>query len=114
MLIAFCKACGAGEEGNARVICVVPVHYVYWIGENAMMKNGYPEPFAVTADFISLNGAQFFLGCLSIPTSLFLYVIFLCCDCIILYDILIMCVGDVVQCCTVFCRASPRLLLLCL
>ena len=79
-----------------------------------MMKNGYPEPFAVTADFISLNGAQFFLGCLSIPTSLFLYVIFLCCDCIILYDILIMCVGDVVQCSTVFCRASPRLLLLCL
>ena len=79
-----------------------------------MMKNGYPEPFAVTADFISLNGAQFFLGCLSIPTSLFLYVIFLCCDCIILYDILIMCVGDVVQCCTVFCLASPRLLLLCL
>ena len=79
-----------------------------------MMKNGYPEPFAVTADFISLNGAQFFLGCLSIPTSLFLYVIFLCCDCIILYDILIMCVGDVVLCCTVSCRASPRLLLLCL
>ena len=85
MLIAFCKACGAGEEGNARVICVVPVHYVYWIGENAMMKNGYPEPFAVTADFISLNGAQFFLGCLSIPTSLFLCVIFLCCDCFVLY-----------------------------